>query len=76
MKLPLLDSKTVIKILELKGFSKIGQSGSHVQFKNKKGTIITVPLHPGKDISRGLLRKIVRDLEVTREELSELLNKM
>ena len=52
MKLPLVDSRTAIKILELKGFKIIGQSGSHVQFKNEKGTIVTVPVHPGRDIGR------------------------
>lgn len=74
MKLPLVDYRTVIKILELKGFNLIGQSGSHVQFKNKKGTIITVSVHPGRDIGRGLTRKIIRDLEVSREEFIDLVN--
>lgn len=74
MKLPLVDSRTAIKILELKGFKIIGQSGSHVQFKNEKGTIITVPVHPGMDIGRGLTRKIIRDLEISREEFVDLVN--
>ena len=74
MKLPLIDSRTAIKILELKSFKKIGQSGSHVQFKNEKGSIITVPVHPGRDIGRGLTRKILRDLEISREEFIDLIN--
>ena len=74
MKLPIVDSRTVIKILELKGFKAIGQSGSHVQFKNVKGIIITVPLHPGIDIGRGLTRKILRDLEISREEFIGLID--
>ncbi len=73
MKLPLLDSRTAIKILELKGFKIIEQSGSHVQFKSGKGAIITVPVHPGRDIGRGLTRKIIRDLEVSREEFIDLI---
>ena len=76
MKLPLVDSRTAIKILELKGFKKIGQSGSHVQFKNEKGSIITVPVHPGRDIGRGLTRKIIRDLEISREEFIDLVNRV
>lgn len=74
MKLPVVDAKTIIKILQIKGYQKIGQSGSHVQFKNEKGTIITVPLHQGRDIGIGLLRKIMRDLEISREEFIELVN--
>lgn len=73
MKLPLLDSQMVIKILQAKGYHKIGQSGSHVQFKNGKGAIITIPVHPGRKVGRGLLRKIIRDLELSREEFLKLL---
>ena len=73
MKLPLVGPNKLIKILLLKGYRKIGQSGSHVQFKNEKGTIITVPMHPGRDVGRGLLRKIIRDIELTREEFIGLL---
>ena len=76
MKLPLVDSRTVIKILKLKGYKKIGQSGSHIQFKDYKGTIITVPVHLGRKIGRGLLRKIMRDLELPREEFIELAKKV
>ena len=72
MRLPLVDSSTVIKILQTRGYHKIGQSGSHVQFKDAKGTIITVPVHPGRKVGRGLLRKIIRDLEISREEFMEL----
>jgi len=76
MKLPLVEAKTIIKILQIKGYKKIGQSGSHVQFKNEKGIVITVPVHPGRNVGRGLLRKIIRDLEVSREEFITLASKM
>ena len=76
MKLPLVDAKTLIKILVLKGYSKLRQGGSHVQFKNEKGTLITVPLHPGREIGKGLLRKIIRDMELTRDEFIELLKQV
>ena len=76
MKLPVVEAKTVIKILQLKGYKTIGQNGSHVQFKNEKGTIITVSVHPGRPIGRGLLRKIIRDLEVSRDEFIELTQKV
>jgi predicted RNA binding protein YcfA (HicA-like mRNA interferase family) len=76
MRLPSAEAKTVIKILQLKGYKKIGQSGSHIQFKDGKGTIITVPIHPGRKVGRGLLRKIIRDLEITREEFTELVKRV
>ncbi len=73
MKLPLVDAKTLIKVLILRGYSKVRQSGSHVQFKNELGILVTVPLHPGRDIGRGLLRKILRDMELSRADFIELL---
>ncbi|MBU0590949.1 type II toxin-antitoxin system HicA family toxin [Candidatus Micrarchaeota archaeon] len=76
MKLPIVDAKTLIKVLTLKGYTKIRQSGSHVQFKNKTDILITVPVHPGQDIGRGLLRKIIRDMELTREEFIEILKQV
>ena len=57
------------------GYHKIGQSGSHIQFKDAKGTIITVPVHPGRKVGRGLLRKIIRDLEISREEFIDIVKK-
>ena len=47
MKLPLVDAKEVMRILLENGYHRIGQSGSHIQFKNGSGTVVTVPLHPG-----------------------------
>jgi predicted RNA binding protein YcfA (HicA-like mRNA interferase family) len=37
------------------------------------GRKTTVPVHKGKDIGRGLLRKILRDVDITAEELKRLL---
>jgi len=76
MKLPLVDAKTLIKILAHKGYLQVRQSGSHIQFKNQKGTLITVPVHAGRDIGRGLLRKIIRDMELSRDEFISLLKQV
>lgn len=76
MKLPQIDAKTIIKILVLKGYKAIRQKGSHVQFKNEAGTLITVPLHPGRDLGKGLLMKIIRDMELDRDEFIELLKQI
>ena len=71
-----MDAKTLIKILVLKGYTMVRQSGSHVQFKNEKGVLITVPVHAGREIGRGLLRKIIRDMELTRDEFIGLLRQI
>jgi predicted RNA binding protein YcfA (HicA-like mRNA interferase family) len=67
MKLPILSAREVIKILGSEGFVPVRQEGSHVFFKHADGRTATVPNHPGEDLSRGMLRKIMRDTGLPRE---------
>lgn len=41
--------------------------------QHEDGRLVTIPVHAGKDIGRGLLRKIWRDAKISREEFIELL---
>ena len=41
--------------------------------KYPDGRVVTVPVHSGQDIGRGLLRKVLRDTELTRDEFVALL---
>lgn len=68
MKLPLLSAKEVIRILRKMGFEEIRQKGSHKYFKHPDGRTTVVPVHPGRDIGRGLLKRIMNEIEVDREE--------
>ena len=72
-KLPVLKSKELIQALERVGFQIVRQRGSHVRLRHPDGRVVTVPIHAGQDIGRGLLRKILRDTELSVEELTELL---
>lgn len=72
MKLPLLSAKELIAILEKPGFSEARQKGSHKYFKHPDGRATVVPVHGGRDIGRGLLRKIMGELGIKREEFLEL----
>ncbi|MEH2212861.1 type II toxin-antitoxin system HicA family toxin [Nostoc sp.] len=72
-KLPVLTGKTVINALEKIGFQTVRQKGSHVQMQHEDGRLVTIPVHAGKTIGKGLLRKILRDVELTREEFIGLL---
>jgi predicted RNA binding protein YcfA (HicA-like mRNA interferase family) len=72
-KLPALTGNTVISVLENAGFQVIRQKGSHVRMIHADGRVVTIPVHAGKTIGRGLLRKILRDAELTREEFIALL---
>ena len=63
-KLPILSSKKLEKLLFKFGFLKIRQKGSHAFYKHVDGRRTTIPHHKGQDISRSLLRTILREIKV------------
>ncbi len=68
-KLPLLNARELVKILQKLGFEIKRQEGSHMFFEHKDGRTTIIPNHSGEDIDRGLLNKIVKhDLKISREE--------
>ena len=74
MKLPLLSAQELIKILKKMGFQELRQKGSHIYMKHKDGRVTVVPYHSGVDIGRGLLKRILNEIEVTREDFLKYLN--
>jgi predicted RNA binding protein YcfA (HicA-like mRNA interferase family) len=75
MKLKPLPSRKVIKALESLGFKKIRQKGSHVFFKHLDGRTTVIPIHKGEDIRRGLLRNIIKDTGLTKDDFLRLIEK-
>lgn len=71
-KLSPISSKELIRILRKQGFEQVHQKGSHVRLKHKNGRRTTVPVHAGEKIGVGLLRKILRDVNLTRNEFEKL----
>lgn len=68
--LPALKPRELIRALERMGFRLLRKSkGSHWQFEHPDGRRTTIPVHKGRDIGPGLLRKILRDIETDAEEL-------
>lgn len=68
-KLPLLTAIELAKILKKLGFQFIRQEGSHMFFRHEDGRTTVIPNHPGEDVDRALLNKIVKhDLKISREE--------
>ena len=58
----------VIKILHQLGFQKIRQHGSHAYYRHPDGRATVVPIHKGEDIGKGLMKKILQDVEVAWED--------
>ena len=71
--MPTLKARDVIRVLNLLGFHKSRQSGSHAFFKHPDGRVTTVPIHGGKDVDRGLMKGILEEIGLTEEEFRKYL---
>ena len=68
MKIPLLSSRELCKFLEKEGFQAIRQKGSHIFYRHPDGRTTVVPQHTNKEIKRGLLKQILNEIGMGREE--------
>lgn len=75
-KLPIISAKDFEKLLLVLGFQVKRQKGSHVFYKHPDGRYTTLPHHAGRDLSRPLIRQILREIKLTAEEFSKLLEKI
>ena len=72
-KLPAVTGKEVVRALERAGFVVVRIKGSHHFMRHPDGRTTVVPVHAGETLGPGLLSKILRDCELTREEFRALL---
>jgi predicted RNA binding protein YcfA (HicA-like mRNA interferase family) len=63
----------MVRALEKVGFRVDRTRGSHVFLKHNDGRTTTVPVHSGETLGPGLLRSILRDVELSPEDLIDLL---
>ena len=70
-KLPVVKSTTLVKALLAMGFFEHHRVGSHIQFKHFDGRRTTIAVHQSKDIPRGTLRAILKQIVVSPEELGK-----
>lgn len=73
-RLPTVRAAALIAALERAGFEQVRQKGSHVRLRHPDGRATTVPVHPGEDLDRGLLRLILSQAGLTRAGLARLLD--
>lgn len=71
-KLSPISARALIRILEKQGFQKVHQKGSHVRMEHSDGRKTTVPIHSGENVGIGLLRKILRDVNLSRQGFERL----
>ena len=74
--LPIVNAKTMEKLLLCLGFERVRQKGSHIFYRHADGRTTTIPHHQGRDLARPLIREILREIELApqqfRKELQEL----
>lgn len=67
-KLRPLKLREIMRALNSLGFFQTRQTGSHAVFKHSDGRWTVVPIHGDNEIDRNLLRKIIRECEVSTDE--------
>ncbi len=67
---PGFTGKKLIASLRDKGFAVVRVKGSHHFLRHPDGRCTVVPVHAGETIGPGLLAKILRDCELTLQDLS------
>jgi predicted RNA binding protein YcfA (HicA-like mRNA interferase family) len=72
-RLPRLTGSEIIAALAKSGFVVSRVKGSHHRLRHTDGRVTTVPVHGSEVIGPGLLAKILRDCDLTREEFEGLL---
>jgi len=72
-KLPRVTARQMATVLEKLGFSLTRQSGSHRIYKNAAGKRATIPFHAAKILHPKVLKSILRDAELSAEDLEKLL---
>ena len=71
-KLVPISGKKLCKILEKLSFEKIYGKGSHVRYRHSDGRRTVVPVHGNEEIGVSLLREILKQIKLSREDYEEL----
>jgi len=71
-RLPTITAREMVRILELLGFYRSRQKGSHAIYRHSDKRRTNVPMHPG-DLPRGTMKQILNDIQMSEEELLKLL---
>jgi len=70
---PSITGRRLIRALHKLGFEVIRVKGSHHFLQHKDGRCTVVPCHRAETVGRGLLAQILRDCDITKEELKKKL---
>ncbi|MES2440375.1 MAG: type II toxin-antitoxin system HicA family toxin [Verrucomicrobiota bacterium] len=69
---PSITGCELIRALSKTGFSVVSIKGSHHRLEHSDGRKTTVPVHGKETLGPGILLKILRDLDMSRDDLLKL----
>jgi len=72
MRLLPISGRKMSKILEKLGFQKVHQVGSHARYIHPDGRKTVVSLHGNEELSIGLLKEILNQVKISRDEYEKL----
>jgi len=72
-KLPVVSGSECIRALEKVGYVVVRQKGSQVRLKEKNNQRLPVTVPDHKELRPGLLKKMLKDADLTVEEFNELM---
>ncbi len=72
-RLPRVTADEIIRVLEKTGFTLARQSGSHKIYRSSTGKRVTLPYHKGKVLHPKVLASILKDANLSREDLKNKL---
>ena len=75
-KLPIVSAKRLEKLLLQLGFVRVRQKGSHVIYRHADGRTTTIPHHQGCDLTRPLIRSILREILLEVDDFIHILDEL
>jgi predicted RNA binding protein YcfA (HicA-like mRNA interferase family) len=72
-RLPVISGAALLRLLERAGFAVTRSESSHYVVKHPDGRWTIVPVHANRDLTRTLLRKILRQAGISIEQYLDLL---
>ncbi len=73
MKLPVVSGRKIVKALTEIGFEVVGRKGSHIRLRKKNDRTLIVIVTDHSELAKGTLKSILRQANLSVEELLELL---
>jgi predicted RNA binding protein YcfA (HicA-like mRNA interferase family) len=72
-RMPQVTARELVRFLKAQGFVEDHQSGSHLTLWHEaRNVVVTVPVHTGCDVGRGLAVRILKDAGFTPEDYLRL----